>query len=115
MKPLLVSRRELDHACAERDEWRKRAEVGPGPRTEYVVFRTPRWTRLVTASWLVILGLLVGGLAIPRANDRPILGEDYPACIGQARYQDPIEGNQYQELVNALYACGIYRAGGTDS
>ena len=34
---------------------------------------------------------------------------DVPACIGKARYENPIRGNQYQELVNALYACGVYR------
>ena len=33
---------------------------------------------------------------------------DYPGCIGKARYEAPIAGNQYQELVNALYACGVY-------
>jgi hypothetical protein len=37
-------------------------------------------------------------------------GPDYPSCIGKARYEAPIEGNQYQELVNALYSCGVYTA-----
>jgi hypothetical protein len=56
----------------------------------------------------VVVGLLVGGLAIPRASDTPRLTRDYPGCIGKARYEEPIDGNQYQELVNALYACGVY-------
>jgi hypothetical protein len=34
---------------------------------------------------------------------------DVPACIGKARYEHPIAQNQYQELVNALYACGVYQ------
>jgi hypothetical protein len=95
----------------ERDEWRKRAEAAVTPRTEYVVRRTSRWVRALAASWFVTLGLLVGGAAIPRASDRPTLHEDYPACIGKARYEHPIEGNQYQELVNALYACEVYEQG----
>jgi len=33
---------------------------------------------------------------------------DYSSCIGSARYSSPIPDNQYQELVNALYACEIY-------
>lgn len=95
----------------ERDEWRKRAEAVVSPGTEYVVKRGSRWVRALAASWLVAIGLLVGGAAIPRANDGPALREDYPACIGKARYEHPIDGNQYQELVNALYACEVYGAG----
>jgi hypothetical protein len=37
---------------------------------------------------------------------------DYPGCIGKARFEAPIAGNQYQELVNALYACGVYPKAG---
>ena len=96
----------------ERDEWRRRAEaMASRTRTEYVIRRGRAWVRIVAASWLVTIGLLVGGAAIPRANDAPTLSEDYPACIGKARYEHPIHGNQYQELVNALYTCDVYRAG----
>jgi hypothetical protein len=94
----------------ERDEWRKRAEAAATrrPVREHVVKRGSRRVRALTASWLVTIGLLVGGAAIPRANDAPTLREDYPACIGKARYEHPIQGNQYQELVNALYTCDVY-------
>ena len=66
------------------------------------------WVRLLGASWFVTIGLLVGGAALPRANDTPIIREDYAGCIGKARYEHPVTGNQYQELVNALYACDVY-------
>jgi hypothetical protein len=29
-------------------------------------------------------------------------------CISEARYEHPL-GNQHQELVNAMYACGVYK------
>ena len=58
---------------------------------------------------------------LPRFEIRPLSAEegggyliefpDYPGCIGKARYENPIRGNQYQELVNALYACEVYRTG----
>jgi hypothetical protein len=108
---MLVLRSRLSAVEHERDEWRKRAEAAAPPRTVYVVRRGRLRSRLLTASWLVTLGLLVGGVAVPRANDAPVLREDYPGCIGRARYENPIAGNQYQELVNALYACDVYRAG----
>lgn len=61
-------------------------------------------------TWAFVIGLLIGGSAIPQINDDPVIQENYSECISQARYSDPIENNQYQELVNALYACEIYGA-----
>jgi hypothetical protein len=29
-------------------------------------------------------------------------------CISEARYEHPLD-NQHQELVNAMYACGVYK------
>ena len=91
----------------ERDEWRKRAESAPRTRTEYVVKRAPLGARLLAALWLLVLGLLVGGAALPRANDAPVLREDYESCISNARSPIP-DGDRYGELVDALYACGVY-------
>jgi hypothetical protein len=105
---MLVVRSRLAAVERERDEWRRRAETVPTRRTEYVVRRPPIWVRLLGASWFVTIGLLVGGAALPRANDTPIIREDYAGCIGRARYEHPVTGNQYQELVNALYACDVY-------
>lgn len=110
MRLPVAPRSELDTIRSERDEWRRRAESAPSAKTEYVVLRRSHWAKLVSASWLVVLGLLVGGVAIPRASDAPTLTRDYPGCIGKARYESPIADNQYQELVNALYACGVYEA-----
>jgi hypothetical protein len=94
----------------ERDEWRRRAESAARPRTrtEYVVKRAPRGARLLGALWLLVLGLLVGGAALPRANDTPALREDYESCISSARRQAPPLGDPYGELVDALYSCGVY-------
>jgi hypothetical protein len=110
MRLPVAARSELDTIRSERDEWRKRAESAPTPSAEYVVLRRSGWAKVVSASWLLVLGLLVGGVAVPRASDAPTLTSDYPGCIGKARYESPIAGNQYQELVNALYACGVYEA-----
>jgi hypothetical protein len=106
---MFASRTRLAAVEAERNAWRLRAETKVVPiRREYVIARRSRWTRLLAAVWLVALGVLVAGVAIPEANDRPSFAPDYPGCIGKARYEHPIEQNQYQELVNALYACGVY-------
>ncbi len=42
----------------------------------------PRWARLTAALWLLVLGILIGGAAIPHAQDRPRVvppSEDAPA------------------------------------
>jgi hypothetical protein len=112
---MLVSRSRLSAVERERDEWRRRAETVPRPRTRYVTLRSPYWVRLVAAAWFVTIGLLVGGAAIPHADDTPTLREDYPACIAAARGEYPLESNRYQELVRALYACGVYDVPGLES
>ena len=42
----------------------------------------PVWARLTAALWLLVLGILIGGAAIPHAQDRPRVvppSEDAPA------------------------------------
>ena len=42
----------------------------------------PVWARLTAALWLLVLGILIGGAAIPHAQDRPSVvtpNEDAPA------------------------------------
>jgi hypothetical protein len=42
----------------------------------------PGWARLTAALWLLVLGILIGGAAIPHAQDRPRVvppSEDAPA------------------------------------
>ena len=44
----------------------------------------PLWARVTAALWLVVIGILIGGAAIPHAQDRPRLvppDEDVPAEI----------------------------------
>jgi len=109
MRLPFVQRSELDLVRCEGDEWRRRAESGlrPGvveaerPRTR----RRMRWPGPVFAT--IVLAVALGAVTLPGRSGGAVR-PDYAGCIGQARYEDPIEGNQYQELVNALYACGIY-------
>src|SRR5918996_3865556 len=62
----------------------------PAPPTVHVTERVevrrtyPLWARVTAALWLVVLGILIGGAAIPHAQDRPRLvppDEDVPAEI----------------------------------
>ena len=109
---MIARRSQLSEVEVERDEWRRRAEARPSSttRTEYVFLRSPLWVRLVAASWLVLFALLAAGVAVPRANDTPSLREDYSSCIAAARAGSPLAENPYRELVNALYACGVYES-----
>jgi hypothetical protein len=112
MKLQLTLGSELDALRAERDAWRRRAEsslrwdglIVPRRATS----SKARFERL-TATVLLGLVMVVGAALLLGRQEgaRP----DYPGCIGKARYEHPIEGNQYQELVNALYACEVYRTG----
>ena len=46
--------------------------------------RYPFWARATAALWLVVIGILIGGAAIPHAQDRPRVvppEEDVPASI----------------------------------
>jgi hypothetical protein len=44
----------------------------------------PLWARMTAALWLLVLGILIGGAAIPHAQDKPRVvppEEDVPASI----------------------------------
>lgn len=44
----------------------------------------PLWARMTAALWLVVIGILIGGAAIPHAQDRPRVvppDEDVPKAI----------------------------------
>jgi hypothetical protein len=50
----------------------------------------PRWARVTAALWLVVIGILIGGAAIPHAQDRPRVvppDEDVPATICEPTVQ----------------------------
>lgn len=47
----------------------------------------PLWARVTAALWLLVIGILIGGAAIPHAQDRPRVvppDEDAPATICEA-------------------------------
>jgi hypothetical protein len=52
----------------------------------------PVWARMTAALWLLVLGILIGGAAIPHAQDKPRVvppGEDVPATICKAPKTKP--------------------------
>ena len=109
MRLPFAPRSELERARAEREEWRRRAEAprekGAHP-TPLTSPRRSRWPLPLVASLLAV-GFGLGAVTLPDGSGGAVR-TDYPGCIGKARYEAPIAGNQYQELVNALYACGVY-------
>jgi hypothetical protein len=53
----------------------------PAPRREHRPY--PFWARVTAALWLLVLGILVGGAAIPHAQEKPRVvpqGEDTRFC-----------------------------------
>ena len=52
----------------------------------------PLWARVTAAMWLVVLGILIGGAAIPHAQDTPRVvpqSEDARFCRAPARTTTP--------------------------
>ena len=115
MKLPVAPRSEVALARFELDEWRRRAESrlgdeDPPAHSTRLARRSSRARRLgsLLAAVVATGSVAVASLAMPGRT--PSASPDVPACIGKARYENPIHGNQYQELVNALYACGVYRS-----
>lgn len=53
------------------------------PRPAPVGQSYPLWARVTAAAWLVVIGILIGGAAIPHAQDKPRLipkNEDSSIC-----------------------------------
>ena len=57
-----------------------------------------------------LVSLAIAGGALHLSREQPARADYAPLaeCISQARYQHPLD-DQHQELVNAMYACGIYK------
>lgn len=118
---VIARRSEIAQLEAETEAWKARAEAmvaelalirarqfDPPPKPSLDLRN--KWPTVMRGAWILIIGIIVGGLAIPHHYDRPSLSPDLPTCIGQARYKHQIPDNQYQELVNALYSCDVYGA-----
>jgi hypothetical protein len=115
MKLPIAPRSEVELARFELDAWRRRAEsklgdADPSAHSSRPARRRSRARRLgsLLAAVVVTGSVALASFTMPGRTHGA--SPDVPACIGKARYENPIRGNQYQELVNALYACGIYRA-----
>lgn len=53
----------------------------------------PFWARATAALWLLVLGILIGGAAIPHAQDRPRVvdpSDEAPAVICESPEQPPV-------------------------
>jgi hypothetical protein len=60
--------------------------AAPAPHPAPARHPYPLWARMTAAMWLVVIGILIGGAAIPHAQDRPRLipkGEDISVCKPQ--------------------------------
>jgi hypothetical protein len=111
MRLPVAPRSELERARLEREEWRRRAEA-PRQAAQFcpAPARSPRrskWPLPLVVGSVLAFGFGLGAVTLPDGSGGAVR-TDYPGCIGKARYEAPIAGNQYQELVNALYACGVY-------
>ena len=111
MRLPIAPRSDLERARAEREEWRRRAEAPreaapPDPPSQPSPRRS-RWPLPLVVGSVLAFGFGLGAVTLPDGSGGAVR-TDYPGCIGKARYEAPIAGNQYQELVNALYACGVY-------
>ena len=72
---------------------RPAATLDAAPRREHRPY--PFWARVTAALWLLVLGMLIGGAAIPHAQDTPRLvpqGEDARFCKAPA--ETPAEPTQ---------------------
>lgn len=114
----LVSTAKVEGIEHERDQWKLRTNqladrVAALEREQRgLVDARPRprrtiWATTLTVCWLLVAGLFIG-VMVPKAQGPTVL-PDAGDCISQARYEHPVEGNQYQELVNALWTCEVYQ------
>ena len=69
------------------------ASTSPLPAAPAQAHRSyPFWARVTAAMWLVVLGILVGGAAIPHAQDKPRVvpqSEDARFCKAPGKQATP--------------------------
>ena len=64
----------------------------PAPARAEGAHSYPLWARVTAALWLLVIGILIGGAAIPHAQDKPRVvpvGEDAPASICEPTETQP--------------------------
>jgi hypothetical protein len=83
----------------------------PGP-IKKKRFKKEQLTLIGVIIWVFVIGLIVGNVATNPSE--PTLEKDYSTCISNYTYNNPIDGNPHQTLVNALYDCGIYNVEGPE-
>jgi len=68
------------------------AQAPPRPDRTHAHRSYPFWARVTAAMWLVVLGILIGGAAIPHAQDKPRVvpqAEDAGFCKAPAKQTTP--------------------------
>ena len=65
-------------------------------------------SRLVGVAFFLASLAIAGGSFHVRTEPERVDYSSLASCISDARYHHPLD-DKHQELVNALYACGIYR------
>ncbi len=64
----------------------------PAPARTEGAHPYPLWARVTAALWLLVIGILIGGAAIPHAQDKPRVvpvGEDVPPAICEPTETQP--------------------------
>jgi len=64
----------------------------PAPARAEGAHPYPLWARVTAALWLLVIGILIGGAAIPHAQDKPRVvpvGEDAPPAICEPTETQP--------------------------
>jgi hypothetical protein len=64
--------------------------------------------RLVGFTFFVVSLAIAGGALHLSREPATVDYSPLAECIGDARYRHPLD-DKHQELVNAMYTCGIYR------
>ena len=74
-------------SVANRTPSRPVPQVSHGPHVER---HYPFWARVTAALWLLVLGILVGGTAIPHAQDKPrLIPKDEDPAVCRVEPRDP--------------------------
>ena len=63
--------------------------------------------RFVGLAFFVVSLAIAGGALQTSRESTSVDYSPLAECIGEARYQHPLD-DKHQELVNAMYECGIY-------
>ena len=112
MRLPIVRRSELDHMRNSAQAWQNKAIWTTDRLRELESTRAQerkwhRFRQITVALWMLVLtGVVVGSLFF--ANENGPVVQNPSSCVQNYQSSNPIPGNKYQEIVNALWECGVY-------